>query len=272
MELALTVKQIGIITANFDEYNKWLDEGLKKYQGIVVTEDQIPECKKMRAELNKVEKAINARKVEVKKEFMKPYTEFEEQTKALMKKISDCSKAIDDQIKAFDEREKHEKYERMEAWWQEHGNTVPFERVFDDRLLNKSVTEKGWTDTLKAKVNEFEEDLKLINAMPEEQKAFMADDYVMTLSLQQSLANWQFHVERQKRIEEAMKREAETKEEPKEEPKPVEAKPEEPEEYEIEVLATSTQMEQIKRFLSVQMGVRCTVRVKRTAWDDGLPF
>ena len=84
MELALTVKQIGIITANFDEYNKWLDAGLKKYQGIVVTEDQIPECKKMRAELNKVEKAINARKVEVKKEFMKPYTEFEEQTKALM--------------------------------------------------------------------------------------------------------------------------------------------------------------------------------------------
>ena len=128
------------------------------------------------------------------------------------------------------------------------------------------------TKEIEQKLLEFEEDLKLINAMPEEQKAFMADDYVMTLSLQQSLANWQFHVERQKRIEEAMKREAETKEEQKEEPKPVEAKPEEPEEYEIEVLATSTQMEQIKRFLSVQMGVRCTVRVKRTAWDDGLPF
>lgn len=271
MELSLQVKQNGIITANFDEYNAWLDEGLKKYQGLVVTEEQLPECKKMRAELNKVEKAINERKVAIKKEFMKPYTEFENETKALMKKVSDCSRAIDEQIKAYEQKEADAKYQRIKAWWEENGEYAPFERVYDERFLNKSVSDKAWQDSLNTAILNFRADIQVIENMPEEQRAFMRDDYITTLSLSRSMQNWQFYQEQKKRIEAQMAKETEAEPaDADEEPVPV---PEEPEQhYTIEVFATKKQIEQLGRYIALQMGLRCTVTAKREEWDDGLPF
>lgn len=272
MELALQIKSTGVITANFDEYNAWLDEGLKKYQGIVVTEEQIPDCKKMRAELNKIEKAINSRKVEIKKEFLKPYTEFEEQTKALMKKVSDCSQAIDNQIKAFEEKEKADKYDRIKTWWQENGELVPFEKVYDSRLLQKGVTEKGWQDALNAKVQSFREDVKIIEGMDAEQKAFMMNDYVITLSLAQSMANWQFYQEQKRRIEEQMKAEEKPVEPAKPiaiEPKPEEKK-EEVQKVTFEMDMTDSQIQAVRNLLD-RMGVKYYISYQHS-WDDGLPF
>lgn len=250
------------IKANFEEYEAYLQEALKPYRGLVVEDDQIADCKKIRAYLNKAEKAINARKIEIKKAFMKPYTEFENETKKLMSMISECSSQIDEQIKDYEERQKQARYNRMEAWWKEHGILVPFEKVYNPTFTNLSVSEKAWEDHLTATVQNIASDLEVIENMEEAKRAFLMADYPETLSVSGSLRNYEAYAEKQKRIEEYQK--------------PAEELPEEPSvetnDYEIEIFnATEKQAEQVKKFISMQLGLRCSVHVKHD-WNDGFPF
>ena len=99
MELKVLNKEIGSLSINYDELKIELADNLKKYQGLVVTEDEITKAKSTRANLNKVAKMIDDRRKELKKEILKPYEMVEAQTKELIGMIGDVTNAIDDQIK-----------------------------------------------------------------------------------------------------------------------------------------------------------------------------
>lgn len=201
------------IKANFDEYNAWLDEALKPYRGLVVQDEQIPDCKKIRAELNKAEKAINSRKIEIKKEFMKPYTEFEEQTKKLMSKISEVSGEIDAQIKDYEDRLKAYRREFMRNWWEANGIVVDYDAIHNEDLVKLSVTEKAVVNWLETKKANIEADMVIVADMPEEEKNFVMDDYMENADLPQAVRNYKEWKERSERLKEAKEnRESETKE------------------------------------------------------------
>lgn len=71
------VQSIGEITANFDEFKNQVSQELEKYKSKEFTEDTKKDAKKDLAELRKKKAAVNERRIEVKKEYMKPYDEFE---------------------------------------------------------------------------------------------------------------------------------------------------------------------------------------------------
>ena len=48
---------------NFSEVKTWVENGLKKYENIVYTEDTMTQAKKDRAELNKLSKALNDKRL-----------------------------------------------------------------------------------------------------------------------------------------------------------------------------------------------------------------
>lgn len=201
------------IKANFDEYNAWLDEALKPYRGLVVQDEQVPDCKKIRAELNKAEKAINARKVEIKKEFMKPYTEFENETKKLMSKIAEVSGEIDSQIKDYEDRLKESRRAWMRKWWEEHGIVVDYDAIHNEDLVKLSVSEKAVVNWLETKKANIEADMVIVADMPEEEKNFVMDDYMENADLPQAIRNYKEWKERSDRLKEAKEnRESETKE------------------------------------------------------------
>ena len=104
----LQIKE-GAITTNLDSLKADLSEIAAKYEGVVVTESTVPLAKKDLAELRKVVKEIEDRRKSVKKEWNKPYVEFETEVKAALEIINKPIEVIDSQIKDFEAQRKAEK-------------------------------------------------------------------------------------------------------------------------------------------------------------------
>lgn len=99
------VQSIGEITANFDEFKNQVSQELEKYKSKEFTEDTKKDVKKDLAELRKKKAAVNERRIEVKKEYMKPYDEFEAKVKELITLIDEPITLIDYKVKEFEEKE-----------------------------------------------------------------------------------------------------------------------------------------------------------------------
>lgn len=126
---------------NYPEIKQWVEDGLAKYRGIVYDESQMPIAKRDRAALNKLAAAIDAKRIEMKKLYLQPYMEFEAQANELTAMIKNTSVAIDDQVKAYEERRRQEKMDKIKAelytpMIEGLENLVPYEKLHDPRWLN----------------------------------------------------------------------------------------------------------------------------------------
>ena len=116
MELVLNNVEVSLpqSIANLEQLKEELIPKLKKYNNLVVTEDSIKAAKDDKAALNKLKKAIEEQRISIKKQYLEPYNVLEAQCKEVVALIDAPVKAIDSQIKAFDEIEKQNKYKELE--------------------------------------------------------------------------------------------------------------------------------------------------------------
>lgn len=72
-KLELTINQtMGVITGNFEDIKKSLETEMAVYETKQFVEEDKQKAKGDLADLRKLKKAVNDRKVEAKKEYMKP--------------------------------------------------------------------------------------------------------------------------------------------------------------------------------------------------------
>ena len=126
---------------NYSEVKAWIEDGLARYKGVVYDESQIAEAKKDRANLNKLVQALDAKRKEMKALYLNPYEEFEAQAKELIAMVKEQSAAIDMQVKAYDDRRREEKLEKIktECYAPLIGNLdklVPYDKLHDPKWLN----------------------------------------------------------------------------------------------------------------------------------------
>lgn len=126
---------------NYAEVKAWIEDGLTRYKGVVYDESQIAEAKKDRANLNKLVQALDAKRKEMKALYLNPYEEFEAQAKELIAMVKEQSAAIDMQVKAYDDRRREEKLEKIktECYAPLIGNLdklVPYDKLHDPKWLN----------------------------------------------------------------------------------------------------------------------------------------
>lgn len=116
MELVLNNVEVSLpqSIANLEQLKEELIPKLEKYNNLVVTEDSIKAAKDDKAALNKLKKAIEEQRISIKKQYLEPYNVLEAQCKEVVALIDAPVKAIDSQIKAFDEIEKQNKYKELE--------------------------------------------------------------------------------------------------------------------------------------------------------------
>ena len=119
-----------------------------------------------RAQLNKVIKAIEDKRKEIKKAFTEPYTKFENEVKGIVALIKEPVELIDKQVKAHEQKQKDEKKSQLRAQFlqsvKELGGYVSFEDVFEERYLNLTCTlASAWHD-IACKLDHIREDLKTI--------------------------------------------------------------------------------------------------------------
>lgn len=68
---------------NFDEIKAYLDVRLDAYRNVVYSEDSLKTAKSDKAALNKLKKALDACRKEIKAVYMEPYMRIEAQIKEL---------------------------------------------------------------------------------------------------------------------------------------------------------------------------------------------
>lgn len=179
------------IDFNFEELKAQLAESLTLYTGLVVTEDGIKGAKEDRAKLNKLREALEAKRKEVKKECMAPYTDFEAKVKELVGLIDKPIAAIDGQLKAFEEQRRCAKRADVEAIYEETigelRSLLPFERLWRDEWYNTGVSMKKIREAIVAAEDKAASDLEVLSTVESEFAEAVKLKYLETMDLNAAL-------------------------------------------------------------------------------------
>lgn len=147
MELAVSeIKKQEICITNFDELEKEITTNLKKYEGLVLTEENKSEIKDIKSKLNKLIKAIDRERIDKTKEYNEPLQKFIEQCNTLKLKVLEVSNVFDKQLKEAEEKERQEKLEEIIKYFdtnvEKYRELIDFDKIFQEQWLNKTYTMK----------------------------------------------------------------------------------------------------------------------------------
>lgn len=174
---------------NYEEIKQEVTEKVALYKNLVYTDDQIKEAKADRAKLNNFVKVLEDKRKEIKKQCLQPYEDFERQIKEIVSVVNEPIALIDKQIKEADRIKKEEKLEKIKELWEsyEHPDDLPFERVFNERMLNVSFSMKHVEQCIKDAIMRFNLDIETLAKLPE--FGFEATQvYLRSFDINQALA------------------------------------------------------------------------------------
>ena len=143
--MELKVKQVTLpeaIEFNFAELKQEITERTEAYVGMVYTDDQIKSAKADVAMLRKFTKALSDERIRVKKEYLKPYDEFEAKVKELSGIVDKAIVNIDSQIKIFDQIKQDEKRMNIEGMFHDmfFPEFVDLNQLWNPKWLNATTS------------------------------------------------------------------------------------------------------------------------------------
>ena len=102
-------KQLPIVTGNFEEVKVSLKNEMEKYKGIVVTEDNLKDCKATQKNIAGLRNKIEDYRKGIKKEMQAPIKEFESKCKELVELIEEVEEPIKKGILIYDNKRREER-------------------------------------------------------------------------------------------------------------------------------------------------------------------
>lgn len=264
-----------VISANFDALEAHVRAKVADYEGAkydLTKDDSIKEAKHDRSYLNGLKSEIEERRKAVKREYNKPLAAFEKRCKEITSIIDGASDGIKAQLDEAEERRRAGARAALEAHYREFAEllspVVPYERLHDDRWLNKSFGEVKAKKALEEKVSTVARDWDTLKS----QRGSMAHyevaerELFRTLDLGSALNAARAADEEDARIA-AMREAVESKPAPRPAPRrqaepAVAARPELSCAWTVEIpSATRSQMEQLAAALR-ERGITGTIRCK----------
>lgn len=159
------------IEANFDALEKRVRKTVELYKGAtydLTKADKIKEAKNDRSYLNGLKNEIEERRKAVKREYNKPLAAFEKRCKEITSIIDAASNGIKAQLDEAEERRRAGARAALEAHYREFAEllapVVPYERLHDDKWLNKSFGEVKAKKALEEKVSAVARDWDTLKA------------------------------------------------------------------------------------------------------------
>ena len=174
---------------NYTELKEFLSAELEQYRTMVVTEEAIPEAKAIRAKLNKLTKDLNDYRISVKKVIMAQYEEdFAPKMTELAGMAKDASNTIDEQIKAFEERDKKQKIEALHAQYDAMADAeivlyCPWEYIYNPKWENKGYSADDAIAEIKMSFETTKRAINTIREMGGMDAAYLLDTYRQTHDL-----------------------------------------------------------------------------------------
>ena len=167
---------------NKEKLDALVDAVVKKYSGIIVTEDTLKECKQTLTELRKLSKELNAKRLEKQRQYETPVKEFKAQIDAYINQINDVISDIKQGTDEFEEKRKAEKQTAIQNLINEMAGNYgvdPETIEIDKKWLNKSTAMKKITEEIANKMKEkqrLDDDWKIIKKYAQD-KGMLADHY-----------------------------------------------------------------------------------------------
>ena len=165
MEFNLEVRaQNGKVYTNANDLLPAIQEGLKAYD-YVVDENNYKQAKTDRASLNNLVKVVSDKRKQVENDVFAQWLQDKKDIMQVEKTIKAASDKLGNGINDIDNAEKELKKNQIkELWLNMTNNKYPFDLVFEERYLNKSVKPKEIEESLNNKFLKAEEQLSFIEA------------------------------------------------------------------------------------------------------------
>ena len=203
------------IAFNFAEVRDWIAERSKDYASVVYGDEDIKQAKEDRANLNRLKKALNDRRIEIEKEYMKPFLEFKNAIAELIRMIDEPAQLIDARIKEYEERKKDEKkaaIEELFADMEEKPEWLELRQIWNPRWLNATTSMKSIEEEIAGTLLRISQDLQTLGSLQEFGFEAM-EEYKRTLDINRAVAEGQRLADIQRRkaekLEEERRREQE---------------------------------------------------------------
>lgn len=110
-ELPINLEPAKIYFPKYEELKKRVDRLTDSLKDYVVTEDSYEQDKKVRAELNRIQKMLSKKRIEIFNEAVEPANEFKQHVSGLEKQIKCASDRISEGIKHYTDKEKDAKFQ-----------------------------------------------------------------------------------------------------------------------------------------------------------------
>lgn len=165
MEFNLEVSaKDGKVYTNASDLLPEIQNGLKHYD-YVVDENNYKQAKSDRTALNNLVKIVSDKRKQVENDVFAQWLQDKKDIMAVEKAIKAASDKLGNGINDIDNAEKELKKNQIkELWLNMTNNKYPFELVFEERYLNKSVKPKEIEESLNNKFLKAEEQLSFIEA------------------------------------------------------------------------------------------------------------
>lgn len=239
----LIVKQFTIPSAvefNYDELKQALAEKCEEFTGLVYVDDNIKDAKKDKADLNKLKKELNDRRISLQKEYLAPFDDFKKKVDELIGLIDKPVAMIDAQVRDYEERKKAEKREEVRHVFDKiWDNDIPYEMVEDTRWYNATTPLSSVRDELEKKNESIKYDLETIKTL--KYPVIAEECYRKTLDIRKA-------IEKSNEYEHYMAIQNVQKEEPKPEAKPEPKVEEKTFEVTFACTLTASQARKLKEF------------------------
>ncbi len=171
MEFNLEVSaKDGKVYTNASDLLPAIQEGLKAYD-YIVDENNYKQAKSDRTALNNLVKIVSDKRKQVENDVFAQWLQDKKDIMQVEKTIKAASDKLGAGINDIDNAEKELKRNQIkELWLNMTNNKYPFELVFEERYLNKSVKPKEIEESLNNKFLKAEEQLSFIEAsLPEDE-------------------------------------------------------------------------------------------------------
>lgn len=115
-EPSIEVNPTPIVINNLEQLEMAVNGVVTKYgQDFVVTSDNVADTKKMRANINKIAKSINDKRLETDRQYKKPMADFDDLMKRLGDKVKNLLDPLDSKIEEIETQERQARYDSVKA-------------------------------------------------------------------------------------------------------------------------------------------------------------
>ena len=155
------------VISNIDDLKNFMEIVKQKYEGWIITEDDIDVAKSERTKLNKLEKKISDERKKIQKKANADIETLIENLKTYEKEVKGISNFIGEQLKGYDEKIREEKKVEVQKKINNIFTRNPGLKIFlewNDKWLDKSFTFKKIENEVQKQYDELEKKQDFINS------------------------------------------------------------------------------------------------------------